>query len=163
MAKGKSTSVRFNIEQLEFAKTREGFKSAQQLIDFFLADYWFKNRGQKVKVVEPETNSTPQNPFRDSVTKEIVDISDMPLKPRKLSNEETRVLNEALIKSQSKHPTSFEPAPPPQKSDLEKQIEAVEEELEDPPKNPMLGISVWKRMKKMELKQLQDKLKNETK
>lgn len=54
MAKTTPTSIRFDSDKLEFVKNKEGLKTPQKVVDFFLDAYWWQNKLQE----SPKSPST---------------------------------------------------------------------------------------------------------
>lgn len=76
--KTKPYTVRFDIEKFDFFMKRQALKSAQQLVDFFLNEYWWKWKVPVVTAKEAPPLSLKMDKIFDAEV--VADVSEEPLK-----------------------------------------------------------------------------------
>jgi len=130
----KPISLRFNENDLKLAKNKSGMKTAQQLIDFLLSEYV-----QEFKQKPPTFKAGKVSPFE----------------PEALTHKEVSIKKDATpIK-----PSVSKSVEPIDKKWAVGRIKELEDQLKSPPKNPIVGLSVWKRVRETEIDKLKEQLK----
>jgi len=70
--KSKPIGIRFDLEKLDFVKTKEGLNTNQKVIDFLLNDYWWKYRVAKPSYKESPPLSLKEDdsiPIKNEIVK----------------------------------------------------------------------------------------------
>lgn len=139
MAKSNPIGVRFREDMLEAFKEDKIADSPQKALNF-LTQFYLENRPNKPNWVEM--------------------FKDIPIIKREgTEKSSTKALN--LPKTEEKQKdkeTEAKKVDTEKRAEIASKISEIEKELKSPPKNPALGITLWKRSKEKELESLKKQL-----
>lgn len=131
--KSDSSSVRFNLEHLDFIKKREvSLKTSQQVVDFLLEAYY------KTYSVQPS------NPFEVAPAVKVVD--------------DIKGMGETVEIKKPKKPVEVKSEATVSSDEILRQIEAIKAEKIPQERNTALGKKVWQNDQAKKIKQLENQL-----